>query len=249
MVEQAVYVSATPGPYEMRASRPEVVEQVIRPTGLVDPAISVRPTKGQIDDLLDEINARVARGERVSDDDADQTDGRGPGRLSQGNRVSAPITCTAKSTPSSGSKFCVICAWASTTLSLASTCCARAWTCPKFPLVAILGCGQGRLFALSGLADPDDWAAPRDMSTVRSIMYADTMTRSMKAAIDETYRRRADSGRAYNEEHSITPRGIVKQVRDPTERVKAAAEERAGYDPGGPSTRESGLSLRCRATR
>ena len=64
-------------------------------------------------------------------------------------------------------------------------------------------------------------------------MYADNMTRSMKAAIDETYRRRAIQI-AYNEEHSITPRGIVKQVRDLTERVKAAAEERATYDAGKP---------------
>ena len=79
-MSQVVYMSATPGPYETeRAER--VAEQFIRPTGVVDPTITVRPTAGQIDDLLAEIRGTVERGERVARHDPDEEDGRGPGRL------------------------------------------------------------------------------------------------------------------------------------------------------------------------
>src|SRR5437763_17161058 len=64
-VKQVVFVSATPGPYELSKSQGVVVEQIIRPTGLIDPPIEVRPVKGQVDDLLQEIRARAERGERV----------------------------------------------------------------------------------------------------------------------------------------------------------------------------------------
>ena len=86
-VPQAIFVSATPGPYEMRVSS-QVVEQIIRPTGLVDPEVEVRPTRHQIDDLLAEIRLREEAGERVLVHDADEEDGRGPDRLP--DRVGRP---------------------------------------------------------------------------------------------------------------------------------------------------------------
>ena len=127
---RSVYVSATPGPYEQEHSE-QIVEQVIRPTGLIDPSIEVKPTKGQIDDLLEQIASAVAPRRARPGDDADQADGRGPGRLPRARWASRSTTCTRRSRRSSGSTSCATCAWASTTWSSASTCCARAWTCPR----------------------------------------------------------------------------------------------------------------------
>ena len=126
---QAVFVSATPGAFEMRESK-RVVEQIIRPTGLVDPEVEVRPTRHQIDDLLAEIRLREEAGERVlvttltkkmAEDLTDYLI----------ESASGCATCTPRSTRSSASRSCAICGSASTTCSSASTCCARASTCPR----------------------------------------------------------------------------------------------------------------------
>ena len=128
-LNQAIFMSATPGPYELQQSE-RVVEQLVRPTGIVDPRITVRPTEGQIDDLIDRIRDRVDRGERVlvttltkkmAEDLADYLH-------EMGVKVR---TCTARSTRSSGCRSCATCAWACTTCWSASTCCARASTCPR----------------------------------------------------------------------------------------------------------------------
>ena len=128
-VNQCLFVSATPGPYELEHSS-RVVEQIVRPTGLVDPEVQVRPTKGQIDDLLSEIEATVEQSGRSWSPPSPR---RWP-RISPTTCSSwgcGCATCTARSTPSSASRSCATCAWASSTYWSASTCCGRAWTCPR----------------------------------------------------------------------------------------------------------------------
>ncbi|MCC6793080.1 MAG: excinuclease ABC subunit UvrB, partial [Thermomicrobiales bacterium] len=228
MLNQVVFVSATPGPYEMEhASR--VVEQVIRPTGLVDPQISVRPTKGQIDDLLGEINTRIGRGERVlvttltkrmAEDLADYLKEMGIRTQYLHSEIDTLERIEILRDLRLGVYDVVV------GINLLR----EGLDLPEVSLVAILDADkEGYLRSEGALIQTIGRAARHVDGTV--IMYADTMTRSMKAAIDETYRRRAIQMR-HNEEHSITPRGIVKQVRDLTERVRAAAEERETYDAG-----------------
>jgi excinuclease ABC subunit B len=234
MIHQAVFVSATPGPYESQHAT-RTVQQVIRPTGLVDPNISVRPTKGQIDDLLGEINARVARGERalvttltkrMSEDLADYLKEMGVRTHYLHSEIDTFERIEILRDLRLGIYDVVV------GINLLR----EGLDLPEVSLVAILDADkEGFLRSEGSLVQTIGRAARHVDGTV--IMYADTMTRSMKAAIDETYRRR-ELQIAYNEQHGITPRGIVKQVRDLTERVRAAAEEREEYDaaPAGVST-------------
>ncbi len=130
MLPQTIFVSATPADYESRHAG-QVVEQVVRPTGLVDPMLEVRPAQTQVDDLLSEIRLRVGQARARAGDDADQADGRGPHRLPATSTASRSATCTPTSTPSSASRSSATCAWASSTCWSASTCCARASTSPR----------------------------------------------------------------------------------------------------------------------
>ena len=129
-VKQVVYVSATPGPYELAKAQGVVVEQIIRPTGLIDPPIDVRPVKGQVDDLLQEIRPRVARRERVL---VTTLTKRMAEDLAQYYRSSASgsATCTRISTRWSAWRSCATCAAASSTCWSASICCAKGSTCPR----------------------------------------------------------------------------------------------------------------------
>ena len=129
-VPQLVFVSATPGPFELRHST-RIGEQLVRPTGIVDPEVELRATKNQIDDLLNEVRRREEAGERVlvttltKKMAEDLTD-----YLLES--VSGPATCTRRSTRSSGSRSSASSASGSTTCSSASTCCARGSTCRRF---------------------------------------------------------------------------------------------------------------------
>ena len=126
-INQVIFLSATPARGSWTC--PQVVEQIIRPTGLVDPEVEVRPTKGQIDDLLDEIRARVddqrvlvtTLTKKMAEDLTDYLLEMGVGCA----------TCTPRSTPWSGSRSCGSCAWATSTCWSGSTCSARVWTCPR----------------------------------------------------------------------------------------------------------------------
>ena len=129
-LNQVVHMSATPGPYELERSE-QIVEQLIRPTGVVDPLIEVRPTDGQIDDLHGGDPAAGRARRAGARDDADEEDGRGPRRLPAGARASRSSTSTARSTRSSASRSCATCGSASSTCSSASTSSARASTCPR----------------------------------------------------------------------------------------------------------------------
>ena len=123
-INQVVFVSATPGPYELERSA-QVAEQLIRPTGLLDPVVTVRPTQGQIDDLLAEIRARVDRGERALVTTSPSAWPR-TWRTTWPRWASRCTTCTRRSRPSSGWRSCATCAWASTTSSSGSTSSGRA---------------------------------------------------------------------------------------------------------------------------
>ena len=226
MLHQAVFVSATPGPYEKEHSE-RIVQQVIRPTGLVDPAISVRPTKGQIDDLMAEVHLRVKRNERVlittltkrmSEDLADYLKEMGIRTTYLHSEIDTMGRIEILRDLRLGVYDVVV------GINLLR----EGLDLPEVSLVAILDADkEGFLRSEGSLIQTIGRAARHVDGTV--IMYADVMTRSMKAAIDETYRRR-EIQVAHNEAHGITPRGIVKQVHDITERVRAAAEDKSFYD-------------------
>ncbi len=228
MIGQAVFVSATPGPYEGEHTS-KVVEQVIRPTGLIDPAISVRPTKGQIDDLLGEVNTRISRGERVlvttltkrmAEDLADYFKEAGVRTHYLHSEIDTLERIEILRDLRLGIYDVVV------GINLLR----EGLDLPEVSLVAILDADKEGFLRSEGSLIQTIGRAARHVDG-QVIMYADNMTRSMKAAIDETYRRRAIQI-AWNEQHGIEPRGIVKEIRDLTERVKAVAEERSEYAAG-----------------
>jgi excinuclease ABC subunit B len=229
MIDQVIYVSATPGPYGQEHAE-QVVEQVIRPTGLIDPAISVRPTKGQIDDLLGEVNQRVARGERVlvttltkrmAEDLADYLKESGVRTHYLHSEIETLERIEILRDLRLGIYDVVV------GINLLR----EGLDLPEVSLVAILDADKEGFLRSEGSLIQTIGRAARHVEG-QVIMYADTMTRSMKAAIDETYRRRAIQV-AHNEAHGIQPKGIVKQIRDLTERVKQVAEEEVAYRADG----------------
>jgi excinuclease ABC subunit B len=227
-VHQAIYTSATPGPYELSMSKGHIVEQVIRPTGLVDPQIVVRPVKGQIDDLLTEINKRAERGERtlvttltkrMAEDLADYL-------MEMGMKVHylhSDIQTFERVEILRDLRLGVY------DVVVGINLLREGLDLPEVSLVAILDADkEGFLRSGQALIQTVGRAARHVEGT--AIMYADTITDSMRRAIDETNRRRAKQVE-YNQAHGIEPRSIVKAVRDLTDRVQLqkAAEERAPY--------------------
>ena len=229
MINQAVFVSATPGPYEMEHSE-RVVKQIIRPTGLIDPEINVRPSKGQIDDLVGEINARVAKGERalvttltkrMAEDLSDHLKELGI----RTNYLHSEIDTFERVEILRDLRLGVY------DVVVGINLLREGLDLPEVSLVAILDADKEGFLRSEGSLIQTIGRAARHVDGL-VVMYADTMTRSMKAAIDETYRRR-ETQIAYNKEHGIEPRGIVKQIRDLSDRMRAVAEEVADYDAAG----------------
>jgi excinuclease ABC subunit B len=229
-IHQVVYVSATPGPFEMEHSE-QVVEQIIRPTGLVDPAISVRPTKGQIDDLLHEITERVNRGERtlvttltkkMAEDLSDFLKEMGIRTHYLHSEIETLERVEILRDLRLGIYDVVV------GINLLR----EGLDLPEVSLVAILDADkEGYLRSMGSLIQTVGRAARHVDGT--AIMYADNMTRSMRGAIEETYRRRAKQIE-WNDAHGITPRSIVKEIKDLTDRVKMAAETSPAYEAGAP---------------
>ncbi|HEX6556304.1 MAG TPA: excinuclease ABC subunit UvrB [Ktedonobacteraceae bacterium] len=216
-IEQALFVSATPGPYEYEHSQ-QVVEQVIRPTGLLDPEISVRPTKGQIDDLLAEIRRRVAKGQRVlvttltkkmAEDLADYMQ-----ELNiKVHYLHSEIDTIERVEILRDLRLGVY------DVVVGINLLREGLDLPEVSLVAILDADkEGFLRSGNSLIQIIGRAARHIEGSV--ILYADTVTRSMQYAIDETYRRRKIQT-AFNESNHITPRGIKKDVKSLSERIKA----------------------------
>ncbi len=224
-MNQVIYTSATPGPYELERSQ-QVVEQIIRPTGLVDPEVIVKPTRGQIEDLLAQINERVSRGERVlvttltkrmAEDLADFLAEHGI----KVHYLHSEIETLERVEILRDLRFGVY------DVVVGINLLREGLDLPEVSLVAILDADkEGFLRSEQALIQTMGRAARHVNGTV--IMYADTMTGSMKRAIEETERRRRKQI-AYNQAHGIEPRSIVKEVRDLTDRVRRVAEERAEY--------------------
>lgn len=219
-VNQIVYVSATPGDYELnRTSR--IVEQVIRPTGLLDPKIEVRPIEGQIDDLVAEINLRIERKERVfvttltkkmAEDLTDYLKDLGIKVRYLHSDIKTLERMQIIRDLRLG-KFDVL---------IGINLLREGIDVPEVSLVAILDADkEGFLRAYRPLIQTMGRAARNANGEV--IMYADRITDSMKLAIDETNRRRAIQMK-YNEEHGIVPKTIIKPVRDMISVVKADKE-------------------------
>lgn len=228
-VNQLVFVSATPADYEKKASA-QIVQQIIRPTGLIDPTVLVRPIKGQVDDLVAELRKRIGEGERalvttltkrMAEDLADYLH-----ELAfKVHYLHSEVQTIERVEILRDLRLGVY------DVVVGINLLREGLDLPEVSLVAILDADkEGFLRSETSLIQTIGRAARHVNGTV--IMYADKITDSMRRAMDETNRRRAIQD-AYNKEHAIEPQGIVKEIKDLTDRVRVAAEGRGEYATGG----------------
>lgn len=233
-VNQVVYMSATPGPYEEKQTD-HVVQQIIRPTGLLDPTIEVRPVMGQIDDLVGEINKRIERNERVfvttltkkmSEDLTDYLKDLGL-KVKYLHSDIKTLERTQIIRDLRLGKFDVL---------VGINLLREGLDVPEVSLVAILDADkEGFLRNERSLIQTIGRAARNEHGAV--IMYADTVTESMQKAIDETKRRRSIQMK-YNEEHHITPKTIIKPIQDAISATKPSEDTGEQEDSAEFTTRD-----------
>ncbi len=208
-VTQVIYLSATPGPYELTKSAGVVVEQIIRPTGLVDPQVEVRPVKGQVDDLLHEIRLRAEENERVlvttltkrmAEDLAEYYSEVGV-RCRYLHSEVATLDRIKLLRDLRRGEYDVL---------VGINLLREGLDLPEVSLVAILDADKEGFLRSGGSLIQTIGRAARNING-KAILYADTMTGGMRTAIEETNRRRRIQG-LYNEEHQITPQSIIKPI-------------------------------------
>ena len=228
-LDQAIYVSATPSAYEVQRSG-QVVEQIIRPTGLIDPEIDVRRTDGQIDDLLAELRLRVERGQRalvttltkkMAEDLADYLREMGV----KVHYLHSEIETLERVEILRDLRLGVYDVVVGVNLLREGI------DLPEVTLVAILDADKEGYLRSEGSLIQVIGRAARHVEG-RVVMYADRITASMRAAIDETDRRRAIQV-AYNREHGIEPQTVVKAIRDIGMRLRQVADVEGVYEKGG----------------
>ena len=224
-INQVIFTSATPGPYELDVSE-RIAEQVIRPTGLLDPEISVRETKGQIDDLLHEVQERAKRNERVlittltkkmAEDLTDYLQEMGVRAMYLHSEIDTLQRVEILRDLRHGVYDTIV------GINLLR----EGLDLPEVSLVCILDADKEGYLRSGGSLIQTIGRAARHAEG-RVIMYADRVTDSMRHAIDETNRRRGVQ-EAYNIAHGITPQGIIKTIRDITDRLRGVAEESPPY--------------------
>src|SRR4051812_32606553 len=228
-LDQVIYMSATPGAYELQRSE-QVVQQLIRPTGIVDPQIQIKPTEGQIDDLIDRIRERVERGERVivttltkkmAEDLADYLHETGI----KVSYLHSEVDTLERVQVLRDLRLGIYDVLVGINLLREGI------DLPEVTLVAILDADkEGFLRSAWSLIQVVGRAARNTGGEV--VMYADRMTDSMKVAIEETNRRRAIQEK-YNQEHGIVPQTIIKEIRDINDRLRAVAEAPGAYGSNG----------------
>src|SRR4051794_27005787 len=237
-LNQVVFMSATPGPYELQRSG-RIVEQLVRPTGILDPGVTVRPTEGQIDDLIDRIRDRVERGERVlattltkkmAEDLADYLHEMGV----KVSYLHSEVDTLERVQILRDLRMGVYDVLVGINLLREGI------DLPEVTLVAILDADkEGFLRSAWSLIQVMGRAARNVQGEV--VMYADNMTESMKVAIEETNRRRKIQAE-YNEKHGIVPQTIIKGVRDINDRLRAVAEASGAYQTAGRARELSQMS-------